>query len=196
MNSTSCMKPKVAPRDVAHIGVSAKSMVTEVPVLSMAGWLNTIEKPAEAVVGLEPDPLVALDTPTAFFTRRNFAAFCSSMPADWSRNTKGRKLPSRIGISGHRRRHAGCRCPAGERRHQVLDRSDLCPPLLQPGAHARVAHRIGDRRAGSTADRGRRGGRRCRCRAPPGRRVEGDLATAVQADAGRRDDGSGCAAGS
>ena len=33
--------------------------------------------------------------------RMNFlAAFCSAMPADWIRNTKGPALPSMIGTSG------------------------------------------------------------------------------------------------
>jgi hypothetical protein len=44
----------------------------------------------EAVVRLEAHPLVAVPRFDGLQTRMNFlGAFCSSMPADCSRNTKG-----------------------------------------------------------------------------------------------------------
>ena len=71
----------------------------------MAGWLKAIEnfslKPKygsrRAHLALRPRHLDfhALSTRT-----KRLGAFCSTMPADWIRNTKLDALPSMIGISG------------------------------------------------------------------------------------------------
>ena len=54
----------------------------------------------EPVERLEARPLVAVLDPHVFLMRMNrFGAFCSSMPADCSRNTNGPALPSMIGTS-------------------------------------------------------------------------------------------------
>jgi hypothetical protein len=99
------------------------------------------EGQAEAVVGREFRPLVAVLDATAFLTRMNFlAAFCSSMPADWMRKTKGAALPSMMGISAASTSTQDVvDAQAGEGRHQMLDGGDLGAVLFQAGGQARVA---------------------------------------------------------
>ncbi|KGD34974.1 hypothetical protein DO72_5452 [Burkholderia pseudomallei] len=100
--STSCAKPNVRARAISRTyDVFAKSTSSSWPVLSTAGWRKSIvnfslkPKYGSRRANLSPSRIS-----TGFVTLMNFfAAFCSSMPADWIRNTNVAALPSMIGIS-------------------------------------------------------------------------------------------------
>ena len=115
-------------------------------------------------------------------------AFCSSMPADCSRNTNGPALPSMIGTSRRGQIDVDVvDAQPGERRHQVLDGGDRArrpSPGTTTGACRRP--RTGSARISTGCGRSMRrntmpvfgGGR-------PQRQV--DLLAGVQTDAGGAD---------
>jgi hypothetical protein len=93
--STSLVKPKVRARAMSRLyWPEPKSNSTRWPVCVHGGVVELdLEGQLVAVIGLQPRPLqraaLAFAHSTGFFTRRKrLGAFCSSMPALCSRNTK------------------------------------------------------------------------------------------------------------
>ena len=80
----------------------AKSTSTACSVASIAGCANSIEKRSlKPKCGSRRAHLSPSRTSTGRFTlMKRLAARCSTMPADWTRNTNEPADPSRIGISG------------------------------------------------------------------------------------------------
>ena len=115
---------------------------------------------------------------------KRFGAFCSSMPADCSKNTNGAALPSMIGTSAAVRSTNALSMP----RPAIADiRCSTVPTLRRAALERRAERRLGDaQRVGRHVDGLRQ------VEAPKhdagigGRRPQGhvDLLAAVQADAG------------
>ena len=153
------------------------------------GWSNSISKlTRNPSCGSNRAHLSPSCTSTVRRTRTNrFGAFCTSMPADWIRNTKGPALPSMIGTSpAVSSTNSVVDAEAGERRHQVLDRRDARLAGRQRRAERRLGHvqgargHVGRRIEIGAAEHDARIGRR-------GTQHHQDLAAGMQADAGGAD---------
>ncbi len=101
--SRSRIKPKVRARLTSLTNeVVEKSIAAACLRLLNTGWSKAIVKlTLKPSKGSKRAHLSSSFTITGWRIRINFlAAFCSSIPADWIRNTKGPALPSMIGTSG------------------------------------------------------------------------------------------------
>jgi hypothetical protein len=160
------MKPKVRARLISRRNeVEEKSIEAVCRMALEHGVVEfDLEIDLEAIKGSEARPLVTV----ADFHRPADAdealrgAFCSAMPADWMRNTKGPALPSMIGTSLADSSTVALSMPspasADIRCSTVATRT---PSLHQGRAEGGLAHVHTVGAAPQPQGRGRCGGRRC-----------------------------------